>query len=90
MNISDLNHLETISEDTHVVGSSSSIYSFGSWLEKEPIEQIVVSENYTYTPIVVSENYTYTPDGKSSAYAATGAYKDGGGFALASAYYVSW
>ncbi len=80
MIISDLNHLETISEAPKVVGGFS--YGFGhwflnSWLTQQSIKEAVVSQSVT-------------PDGKGSAYAATGAYKDGGGFALASAYYVSW
>ena len=83
MIISDLNYLETVSEVPNVVGGSIFTSPFTSqyksWLSNQPIEQIVVSENYTSTP-----------DGKGSAYTAAGAYKDGGGFALASSYYASW
>ncbi len=68
MKISDLNHLEIISEAPRVVGGFSYKYGFSGWLRqiqswlKTPIKQPVVSENV-----------------QGSAYAATNTYNNGSG-----------
>ena len=86
MKISDLNHLEIISEAPKVVGGNKkNLFRINNWFsqfqnwftKKQPIEQTVVSKNST-------------ADGKGSTYAAIGAYKDGGGFTLVSSSYRSW
>jgi hypothetical protein len=77
MIISDLNHLESISEGTHVVGSGRlSDYFLASFFEKQGVEQIIFSE-------------ATTPDGSGEAFSATGKLSGGGYFAFASASYTS-
>ena len=73
MIISDLNHLETISEGTRVVGSGRFTDLFlTSFFEKKEVEQIIVSE-------------ATTPDGNGEAFSAVGTLIGGGYFAFASA-----
>ena len=82
MQISDLNHLEIISEAPKVVGGNKKNFfdwmgPFQDWFtQKQPTEQTLVSKNST-------------PDGKGSTYAAHGNYK-GRWFTVASSYYRGW
>lgn len=78
MKISDLNHLETISEAPKVVGGFSYGFSnwFQLWLEQQSIKEAVVSQSAT-------------PNGKGSAVSMTGELENGAHFAFASTSYVS-
>ncbi len=79
MKISDLNHLETISEAPKVVGGFSYGFSNGflnRWFANLSIKEAVVSQSAT-------------PNGKGSAVSMTGELENGAHFAFASTSYVS-
>ena len=80
MIISDLNHLETISEAPRVIGGSNHNFYFmswaNSWLTTRPIKKAIVSQSFT-------------PAEKGSAVAMTGELNNGAYFAYASASYAS-
>ncbi len=80
MIISDLNHLETISEAPRVVGGSSHNSYFmswpQSWLTNQSIKKAVVSQSST-------------SDGKGSAVAMAGKLNNGAYVAYASVSYAS-
>ena len=79
MKISDLNHLETISEAPKVVGGFSYGFSNGflnRWFANLSIKEAVVSQSVT-------------PDGKGSAVSMTGELENGAYFAVARTSYIS-
>ncbi len=76
MNISDLNHLETIAEAPNVIGGWSYSHFFSNWFQGW-------FTNHSIRKYVVSESYT--PDGTGSAVAIIGKLNNGATFAYARA-----